>query len=210
MEEKEKLPKPLNFFETINHDKLLLILDKQISDKRIIKLISLFLQTGGFKSFDYFEHIEGIHQGDILSPLLSNIYLDLMDKFIEKLELSHIRYADDFIVLFEDEKTAYKTKELLQTFLKTLDLNLEESKTKIIHIKDGFVFLGVHFVGKNRFVDNDRLQKTVSNLHNLAKTKLGFKAYIDELNAYLQALKNYYLKIVIILLLVLQLVKRKN
>ena len=186
-----------NFFETINHDKLLLILDKQISDKRIIKLISLFLQTGGFKSFDYFEHIEGIHQGDILSPLLSNIYLDLMDKFIEKLELSHIRYTDDFIVLFEDEKTAYKTKELLQTFLKTLDLNLEESKTKIIHIKDGFVFLGVHFVGKNRFVDNDRLQKTVSNLHNLAKTKLGFKAYIDELNAYLQALKNYYLKIII-------------
>ena len=186
-----------NFFETINHDKLLKILDKQISDKRIIKLISLFIQTGAFKSFDYFEHIEGVHQGDILSPLLSNIYLDLMDKFLEKLEVYHVRYADDFVVLFQDEKIAIKTKELLQTFLKTLDLSLEESKTKLTHIKDGFIFLGVHFVGKNRFVDNERLQKTISNMHNLAKTKLGFKAYIDELNSYLQALKNYYLKIII-------------
>ena len=186
-----------NFFETINHDKLLKILDKQISDKRIIKLISLFIQTGAFKSFDYFEHIEGVHQGNILSPLLSNIYLDLMDKFLEKLEVYHVRYADDFVVLFQDEKIAIKTKELLQTFLKTLDLSLEESKTKLTHIKDGFIFLGVHFVGKNRFVDNERLQKTISNMHNLAKTKLGFKAYIDELNSYLQALKNYYLKIII-------------
>ena len=80
-----------NFFETINHDKLLKILDKQISDKRIIKLISLFIQTGGFKSFDYVEHLDGIHQGDILSPLLSNIYLDLMDKFLEKLNITHYR-----------------------------------------------------------------------------------------------------------------------
>lgn len=186
-----------NFFETINHDKLLKILDKQISDKRVIKLISLFIQIGSFQKLDYFEHQIGVHQGDILSPLLSNIYLDLMDRFIEKLETPHIRYADDFVVLFKDEKIAYKTKELLQIFLKTLDLNLEESKTKITHIKDGFTFLGVHFVGKNRFVDNERLQKSISHLHNLAKTKLGFKAYIEELNAYLQALKNYYLKIII-------------
>ncbi len=185
-----------NFFETINHDKLLKILDKQISDKRIIKLISLFIQTGGFKSFDYFEHIEGVHQGDILSPLLSNIYLDLMDKFLEKLEIPHVRYADDFVVLFQDEQTAIKTKELLQAFLKTLDLNLEESKTQITHIKDGFVFLGVHFVGKNRFVDNERLQKSISHIHNLSKTKLGFNGFVEDINSYLQALKNYYLKII--------------
>ncbi|WP_418179154.1 CRISPR-associated endonuclease Cas1 [Aliarcobacter lanthieri] len=186
-----------NFFETINHDKLLKILDRQISDKRVIKLISLFIQTGSFKSFDYFEHIQGVHQGDILSPLLSNIYLDLMDRFLEKQEVSHIRYADDFVVFFNDEKEALKTKDLLQSFLKTLDLSLGENKTKIVHIKDGFVFLGVHFIGKNRFVDNDRLQKSISHLHNMAKTKLGFKAYIDDLNSYLLALKNYYLKIII-------------
>ena len=186
-----------NFFETINHDKLLKILDEHISDKRVIKLISLFIQTGAFKSFDYVEHTQGVHQGDILSPLLSNIYLDLMDKYLEKLNVAHVRYADDFVVLCQDEKTALHTKEVLQTFLHTLDLNLEESKTVIAHVKEGFVFLGVNFVGKNRFVDNERLQKSISHLHSLAKTKLGFKAYIEELNAYLYALKNYYLKIII-------------
>jgi group II intron reverse transcriptase/maturase/CRISPR-associated endonuclease Cas1 len=185
-----------NFFESINHDKLLKILDKQLSDKRIIKLISLFLQTGAFKSFDYFEHIEGVHQGDILSPLLSNIYLDLMDKFLEKENISFVRYADDFIVLFENEKDVSNFKPILTKFLQTLDLKIEEEKTKITHIKDGFVFLGVNFVGKNRFVDNERLQKSISKIHTISKTKLGFKAFIDEINGYLLALKNYYLKII--------------
>ena len=53
-----------------------------------------------------------------------------MDKFLEKLEVYHVRYADDFVVLFQDEKIAIKTKELLQTFLKTLDLSLEESRVE--------------------------------------------------------------------------------
>lgn len=185
-----------NFFETINHDKLLKILDKQLSDKRIIKLISLFIQTGAFRSFDYFEHIEGVHQGDILSPLLSNIYLDLMDKFLESKDISFVRYADDFIVLFENEKDVNAFKPILEKFLQTLDLNLEFEKTKITHINDGFVFLGVNFVGKNRFVDNDRLQKSISKIHQISKTKLGFKGFIEELNSYLLALKNYYLKII--------------
>ncbi|WP_419675594.1 reverse transcriptase domain-containing protein [Aliarcobacter butzleri] len=87
-----------NFFESINHDKLLTILDKHIQDKSIIRLISLFLQIGSFKEFDYFEHEDGVHQGDILSPLLSNIYLDLMDKWLEKYDISFVRYADDFVV----------------------------------------------------------------------------------------------------------------
>lgn len=185
-----------NFFETINHDKLLKILDKQLSDKRVIKLISLFIQTGAFKSFDYYEHIEGVHQGDILSPLLSNIYLDLMDKFLEKENISFVRYADDFVVLFENEKDVINFKPMLEKFLQTLDLKIEDEKTKFTHIKDGFVFLGVNFVGKNRFVDNERLQKSISKLHQISKTKLGFKGFIDELNSYLLALKNYYLKII--------------
>lgn len=185
-----------NFFETINHDKLLKIIDKQISDKRIIKLISLFLQTGSFKSFDYYEHIEGVHQGDILSPLLSNIYLDLMDKFLEKESISFVRYSDDFVVLFENEKDVIIFKPVLEKFLESLDLKIEDEKTKIIHIKDGFVFLGVNFIGKNRFVDNERLQKSISKIHLISKTKLGFKGFIDELNSYLLALKNYYLKII--------------
>lgn len=185
-----------NFFECINHDKLLRILDKQISDKRLIKLVSLFLQTGGFKKFKYFEHSSGVHQGDILSPLLSNIYLDLMDKFLERNHICFVRYADDFVLLFKKEKNAKEFKPILQEFLKILNLRLGEEKTFLVHINKGFTFLGVRFVGKNRFIDNERLNKKISNFHALSKTNAKFQTFIDEINELLKALKNHYLKII--------------
>ena len=90
-----------NFFETIDHDILLSLLNKEIKDKKLIRLISLFIQIGGFKEQDYDEHLSGVYQGDILSPLLSNIYLDVMDKYLEKQEVKFVRYADDFTMFFD-------------------------------------------------------------------------------------------------------------
>jgi group II intron reverse transcriptase/maturase/CRISPR-associated endonuclease Cas1 len=185
-----------NFFESIDHDILLEILSFHIHDKRIIRLISLFIQTGGFKSFDYDEHFMGVHQGDILSPLLSNIYLDTMDKFLEKQNVVFVRYADDFVMFFKSEEDAKKNLEGLKVYLQSIKLSLEETKTSLVHIGEGFTFLGVHFEGKNRTVENERLQKSISKLHKLAKDRSGFKKYIDSLNAYLLALQNYYLKII--------------
>ena len=185
------------FFESINHNKLLKILDKHIVDKKIIKLISLFIQTGSFKKYDYIEHDLGVHQGDILSPLLSNIYLDLMDRFLDKQNISFVRYADDFLLLVEDEKKAIEYQELLEQFLKNLNLSLNLDKTYISHIKDGFSFLGVEFIGKNRFVDNDRLNKSISNIIQISKKRTTLREFIDDLNSYLYPLKNYYLKIII-------------
>ena len=185
-----------NFFESIEHDILLQILDFKISDKRIIRLISLFIKIGGFKDFNYSDHDQGVHQGDILSPLLSNIYLDTMDKYLEKYEVSFVRYADDFVMFFKKEDEAKECLERLKKYLSSLKLTLEETKTSIVHIGDGFTFLGVRFEGRNRHVENERLQKAVSKIHSLAKDKSGFAKYIQELNSYLFALKNYYLKII--------------
>lgn len=185
-----------NFFESIDHDILLQILSFHITDKRLIRLISLFMQTGGFKSMNYDEHDMGVHQGDILSPLLSNIYLDAMDKYLEKHTVAFVRYADDFVMLFRSEKEAKERLEKLKTYLSSMKLTLEESKTAVVHIGDGFTFLGVNFQGRNRNVDNERLQKSISKLHKFSKDKSGFLKFVKELNAYLFALKNYYLKIV--------------
>lgn len=185
-----------NFFETINHEKLLKILDKQISDRSITRLISLFLQTGGFKNFDYQEHENGVHQGDILSPLLSNIYLDNMDKWLEKNNILFIRYADDFVILNKNENELKPIKDNLEIFLSTLDLKLGSDKTYITSIKDGFNFLGIHFKGKQKIVNNERFQKTLSKFHKLSKTKSTLMKYTKDLNAYLFALNNYYLNII--------------
>lgn len=185
-----------NFFESIDHDVLLETLSNHISDKRIIRLISLFMQTGGFKNFNYADHDQGVHQGDILSPLLSNIYLDVMDKYLETHDVPFVRYADDFVMLFKKESDAKERLEKLKTYLSSINLKLEETKTYISHIGDGFTFLGVRFEGRGRNVENERLQKSISKIHTLAKDKSGFMKYIKEINAYLFALQNYYLKIV--------------
>ena len=185
-----------NFFETINHDKLLAILDKQISDRSITRLISLFLQIGGFKNLEYHDHEDGVHQGDILSPLLSNIYLDVMDKWLEKYEVSFVRYADDFVIFSKKEDELKTIKEKLEIFLASLDLRLGSDKTYFTNIQEGFTYLGIRFEGKQRIVDNERFQKSLSKLHKLSKTKFSFVKYTKDLNAYLFAIKNYYLKII--------------
>ncbi len=185
-----------NFFENINHDKLTQILENHISDKRLIKLIILFFKTGSFKKYDYLDHSKGVHQGDIISPLLSNIYLDIFDKYLEKKDILHVRYADDFVVLFKNKNEIQLSLEIIKKVLKTLDLTLKEEKTYTKHINDGFTFLGVVFTGRSRTIDNDRLQKSISKLHSLSKTKLGFNQYIEDLNHYLNGLRNYYLKII--------------
>ena len=185
-----------NFFETIDHDILLKMLSENIKDKTLVRLISLFVQVGGFSEHTYAAHREGVYQGDILSPLLSNIYLDAMDKFLEKNGVAFVRYADDFAMFFYGKNEAYKTLESLQKFLKTLKLKLSKKKTKVVHISDGFTFLGIEFQGKNRAVQEERIQKSIAKLKSLAQNKSGFKKYVDEVNAYLLALKNYYLKII--------------
>ena len=185
-----------DFFESIDHSKLLQILQKHIKDAKIISLISLFLKTGGFLKRDFKEHKIGVNQGDILSPMLSNIYLDLMDRFINKTTDKFVRYADDFIICFGEKDEATEFEQKLDGFLKLLNLSLNKEKTKVVNINDGFVFLGVRFFGKNRCVDNDKIQKIISNLHSASKEKSNFIDYIDEINAILLTLKNYYLKII--------------
>lgn len=184
-----------NFFETINHDILLKILDKEIKDKQIIRLISLFLQVGGFKKQDYDEHLHGVYQGDILSPLLSNIYLDQMDKYLESQQILFVRYADDFVMLFKDKNEAYKTLKQLKKFLKSLKLKLSYEKTQVAHIKDGFTFLGINFEGRNKNIEAKRVQKSIDRLQTLSQNKSGFIKFIKEVNSFLYGLKNYYLKI---------------
>lgn len=186
-----------NFFESIDHTILLKLLANKIEDKSIIRLVSLFLQIGGFEDTQYSSHNVGIYQGDILSPLLSNIYLDIMDKYLQNQNIPFVRFADDFILLFKEKKEASSNLEYLKKFLKKeLKLTPQKDKTYITHINDGFTFLGVHFKGKTKTVDNKRFQKFISKLRQISKDKSGFSKYIDDINTYLITLKNYYLKII--------------
>ena len=184
------------FFENIDHNVLVKILDKHIKDKRIIKLLLLYLKIGAFKSNDYLEHFQGIHQGDIISPLLSNIYLSVMDQFLDKREINFVRFGDDFIVLTKSKRYLLQIQRNLISLLKVLKLTLKEEKTYICNVKENFVFLGVLFKNGIKSIDNDRFQKIISKIHSISKENKSFDKFIFDLDEYLRVLRNYYFKII--------------
>jgi len=185
-----------DFFETIDHNELISLLQKHISDERIINIISLFLKNGSFKEFDYIDHSEGIHQGDALSPLLSNIYLDQMDKWLEERNIEFVRFADDFVLFFKNPQMHKKVVEKLRDFLQSIGLKLEEKKSYDADIKSGFTFLGCRFYQDHILIDNDRLQKKVSKIYDMSKKRWELQRFISELNSFTESLQQYYLKII--------------
>lgn len=185
-----------NFFDSIDHTRLVNLLESHIADKRIIQLIMLFMKNGSFFGSEYKNHLVGVHQGDIISPLLSNIYLNVFDQFLEAQNYQYIRYADDFIVLFKIYKDAQLAYHSINAFLESIQLRLEKEKTYITHVNDGFIFLGVEFKGKNKTIRQESLEKIISNIRKFSENKCGFKKFIEDLNAYIVSLNNYYLKIV--------------
>lgn len=185
-----------SFFENINHDILISILAKNISDAKITNLISLLLQNGLFDRQSYLSHTIGTHQGDSLSPLLSNIYLDAMDKKLEEYGFAFVRYADDFVVLGKTEKEIENARNILDAYLPTIKLQLSVEKTKIISKKEPFTFLGARFCGVQISIDDDSLQKQISHIDKLSKSKIPFERFVFELNETIKTAKRYLLKIV--------------
>jgi RNA-directed DNA polymerase len=160
-----------SFFDTIDHPKLMKLLGRRIKDKRILTLIWKFLRAGVMERGNLRNTMLGTPQGGIVSPLLANIYLHELDKYMERLtdlpskqrkqrkrrgqaNFLYTRYADDFVVLCDGTKEqAEEMRQELKKFLTTeLKLTLSMEKTKITHVGEGFRFLGFWIernVGRN-------------------------------------------------------------
>ena len=138
------------FFDNVNQDKLMALIELRISDRRIQKLIRQWLKSGILYG-DILEISElGTSQGSVISPLLANIYLNTLDRLWEKYGLTHgilVRYADDTVIICKNKKSANHALTLLQYIMGKLDLKLHPVKTKIVCMwdgKEGFDFLGMH------------------------------------------------------------------
>ena len=138
------------FFDNVNQDKLMALIELRISDRRILKLIKQWLKSGVFYG-NILEISElGTSQGSVISPLLANIYLNTLDRLWEKYGLTHgilVRYADDTVIICKNKKSANHALTLLQYIMRKLDLKLHPVKTKIVCMwdgKEGFDFLGMH------------------------------------------------------------------
>lgn len=138
------------YFDNINHDKLLKLVKMRISDRRIIKLIRKWLKAGAIEKGRYKETDIGVPQGGVISPLLSNIYLNYLDIIWEKKYKKYgdlYRYADDFIVISRTEGGINKVLEAVKYIMNKLELTLYPVKTKVVNLwegKEGFDLLSFH------------------------------------------------------------------
>ncbi|MCR1984872.1 group II intron reverse transcriptase/maturase [Blautia coccoides] len=138
------------FFDNVNQDKLMKLVEQRVSDRRILKLIRQWLKSGVLYG-NVLEVSElGTSQGSVISPLLANIYLNTLDRLWEKYGLTHgilVRYADDSVIICKNKKSANHALNLMQYIMEKLDLKLHPVKTKIVCMwdgKEGFDFLGMH------------------------------------------------------------------
>ena len=150
-----------SYFDTIPHRRLIKGIKRRVADRNIRDLLWKFLRAGVMYQGKYEETLTGTPQGGIISPLLANIYLHELDRYMESTYLNlsqyekhkrrlqgksnylYVRYADDWVVICNGTKEqAYAMKEELRIVLQNMGLTLSAEKTKVTHITEGFTFLG--------------------------------------------------------------------
>ena len=135
-----------SYFDTIPHDRLLDRLRERIADGRLLRLIESFLKAGIVDGREETEPEAGAPQGAVLSPLLSNIYLNPLDHVLAKRGLEMVRYADDFVILCRSRTDAEQALAEVRRWCAAEGLTLHPDKTRIVDVRtEGFEFLGYRF-----------------------------------------------------------------
>lgn len=135
------------YFDTIPKEKLMKKIEEKIADGRVLDLLRLYLEQGVMEGLKQWTPERGTPQGAVISPLLSNIYLDELDHEMAARGYQMIRYADDIVIVCQTQVEAEEALEFVREWMKRADLTLHPEKTRIVDAmqRGGFDFLGYHF-----------------------------------------------------------------
>ena len=185
-----------SFFDTVNHEKLMARLRLRISDRRLLRLIGLYLKAGVILPSGRFEDTrKGVPQGGPLSPLLANILLDELDQELEARGYSFTRYADDFLILCRTPRSGRRILSSIRRFLHTkLKLVVNEAKSAVVQLRE-VTFLGFNLNrGRIRWSEESKT-RFKANIKSITGRTRGVSPtqVIEELRIYIRGAINYYI-----------------
>ena len=182
-------------FDTLDHEILMRAVAERISDGKVLGLLRKFLKSGVMQSDRFIETEIGSCQGGVISPLLSNIYLNQFDQKMKGKGLRIVRYADDILIFAKDKQTAgnykaYATKVLEEE----LKLKVNETKTRLTSVREGVTFLGFVIYAKYLVINPKRIKRFKGKIRNITRRNAGrpLEKVIKELNPVLRGWLNYY------------------
>jgi len=182
------------FFDRVVHDKLMHRVARKVKDKRVLKLIGRYLRAGMLLNEVLEPTDRGVPQGGPLSPLLSNILLDDLDKELEKRNLHFARYADDLLIVVKSKKAANRVKEKLTCWLKRkLGLDVNEQKSKTAHIEK-CSFLGFSIIRGRIWIARAALHRVSLKVKDFTSRSKGvsFESRIQSLNLFFRGWVGYF------------------
>jgi len=149
-----------SYFDSIPKDRLLMQVKQKVTDGRVLALIGDFLEQSVLDGTREWTPEQGTPQGAVISPLLSNIYLDPLDQLMAQQGFEMVRYADDFVVLCRSRQDAQAALAEVQQWTASAGLTLHPTKTRLVNApEEGFEFLGYRFMAGTRRPRGKSLQK---------------------------------------------------
>lgn len=182
------------FFDTVNHDILMSRVARKVQDKTLLALIGRYLRAGVMVGSSFKPTELGTPQGSPLSPLLSNILLDDLDKELETRELRFVRYVDDVVILVKSKRAGRRVMAKISHYLtQRLKLKVNREKSQVVKIEE-LEYLGFTFRGIRIFVSSQALKDFKDRLREFTSRSWGVSMAerLKRLNLYLRGWMNYF------------------
>ncbi len=185
-----------SYFDTIPKQKLLRRVAEKVADSRVLELVEAMLQTEVMEGLEHWTPVAGTPPGAVISPLLSNIYLDPLDHELARNGYEMVRYADDFVILCRSEAKARAALAKVQAWTAQAGLCLHPEKTRIVDAtqRGGFDFLGYHFERGYRWPRRKSVAKLKATMRSQTRRTQGhsLRTTIETVNQTLTGWFGYF------------------
>jgi len=183
------------YFDTIPKDRLLAMVQEQVSDSRVLSLVKSYLDQSIMEELQTWTPEAGVPQGAVLSPVLANLYLNPLDHQMAESGFEMVRYADDFVIMCRSLEEAKSALAMIRTWVESAGLTLHPDKTHIVDSREtSFSFLGYSYRGKYIFPRKKSYEKLITRIRELTPRKSGqsLECTIAQINQVTQGWFGYF------------------